>query len=106
MAPSWLRIGSFQIHSSRAEYESVRQLGEYASRELLAFSDAGPKVDTLPVLPHGSSIEEIDKAPRKPWARRLVEEVAVRNAKTIALWQVYGFMHGGESVKLLGSIMR
>ncbi|SPO20017.1 uncharacterized protein UTRI_00409_B [Ustilago trichophora] len=82
LCPSWLRIGSFQIHSSRGEWESVRILGEYVSHDLFSFED---------VVKGGSVGEE---ASRPAWVRRMVEEVATRNAKTIGLWQVYGFMHG------------
>lgn len=82
LCPSWLRIGSFQIHSSRGEWESVRILGEYVARDLFGFTD----------VVKGGSVG--DEAQRPAWVRRMVEEVAVRNARTIGLWQVYGFMHG------------
>lgn len=83
LCPSWLRIGSFQIHSSRGEWESVRVLGEYVSRDLFKFED----------VIKGGAVGD-DSQQRPPWAKRMVEEVATRNAKTISLWQVYGFMHG------------
>lgn len=79
---SWLRIGSFQIHSSRAEWESVRILGEYVTREVLKLKG----FETL-----GLPSDEVDQ---KPWAKPMLEEVARRNAKTFALWQCQGFMHG------------
>ncbi|WFD21286.1 hypothetical protein MCAP1_003547 [Malassezia caprae] len=80
LAPSWLRIGSFEIHSSRGEWESVRVLGEYVARELFGWADVA----------HGAG----DEAPRPPWALRLVAEVGARNARTWARWQAHGFMHG------------
>ena len=82
LCPSWLRIGSFQIHSSRNEWESVRILGEYVAHDLFGFKDVVKGGDV------GDSSE------RPVWVRRMAEEVATRNAKTIGLWQVYGFMHG------------
>lgn len=82
LCPSWLRIGSFQIHSSRGEWESVRILGEYVSHDLFGFKD----------VVKGGTVE--DDTQRPVWVRRMVEEVAKRNARTIGLWQVYGFMHG------------
>ncbi|SJX60393.1 uncharacterized protein SRS1_11707 [Sporisorium reilianum f. sp. reilianum] len=82
LCESWLRIGSFQIHSSRAEWESVRILGEYVAHDLFGFSD----------VVKGGNVG--DEAQRPEWVRRMVEQVATRNAKTIGLWQVYGFMHG------------
>ncbi len=88
LAPSWLRIGSFQIHASRGEWESVRLLGEYVARDLLGFDGVGRAED--------GGVQMDEKTERKPWALKLAEDVARRNAETIARWQVYGFMHGGE----------
>ncbi|TKY90581.1 hypothetical protein EX895_000579 [Sporisorium graminicola] len=82
LCPSWLRIGSFQIHSSRNEWESVRILGEYVAHDLFGFDD----------VVKGGNVG--DESRRPAWVRRMVEQVATRNAKTIGLWQVYGFMHG------------
>lgn len=90
LAPSWLRIGSFQIHASRGEWESVRILGEYVARDLLAIEGVGKSHD---------DVEEDRKVLRKPWALALAKEVARRNAETIARWQVNGFMHGGEQAR-------
>lgn len=84
LCPSWLRFGSFQIHSSRGEWESVRILGEYVSRDIFKFEN----------VIKGGPVGAVDEAPHPPWAKRMVEEVASRTARTIALWQVYGFMHG------------
>lgn len=90
LAASWLRIGSFEIHSDRGEWESVRVLGEYVARHLFGWADVA----------QGAS-----DAPRPPWALRLVREVGERNARTWALWQAYGFMHGvlnTDNIALLG----
>jgi len=90
LAPSWLRIGSFEIHSDRGEWESVRVLGEYVARELFGWADVAKGHSALP---------------RPPWALRLVAEVGARNAHTWARWQAYGFMHGvlnTDNIALLG----
>lgn len=90
LASSWLRIGNFEIHSDRGEWESVRVLGEYVARELFGWTDV---------------VKGASDAPRRPWAQRLVREVGERNARTWALWQVYGFMHGvlnTDNIALLG----
>ncbi|KAN0063044.1 hypothetical protein ACQY0O_004207 [Thecaphora frezii] len=106
LCPSWLRIGSFQIHSSRSEWESCRILGEYVAHDLFGWRDVvkgGPASASTSGSGSGSGDAT---APRRPaWARRLVEEVAKRNARTIAQWQVYGFMHGvmnTDNIALLG----
>ena len=39
IAPSWLRIGNFELHSMRGEWESVRVLGEYVAREMYGWTD-------------------------------------------------------------------
>lgn len=85
VAPSWLRIGSFQIHnppklpswypvqastSSQPEFDLQRQLVRYATEHVLG----------LPL--------------ERRSAKHLLFEVAERNARMIAAWQVYGFMHG------------
>ncbi|WFD37192.1 uncharacterized protein MJAP1_000134 [Malassezia japonica] len=95
LAPSWLRIGNFQIHSSKGEWESVRLLGEYVAKELLGMDDVVK-----------SGVEDMSPATHAPpWAERVVREVALRNARTCALWQAYGFMHGvlnTDNIALLG----
>ncbi|PWN40642.1 UPF0061-domain-containing protein [Ceraceosorus guamensis] len=83
LARSWLRVGSFQHQASRGEWESVRALGEWVAR-----------------IGYGWDLTD-----GKPWARILVEEAARRNARTIALWQVYGFLHGvmnTDNISMLG----
>ncbi|KAK0535560.1 hypothetical protein OC842_002267 [Tilletia horrida] len=94
LAPSWVRIGSFELHASRGEWESARVLGEYAAQYLFEWD--------LGIQP---GQEGASSAERKAWALRLVKEVAVRNAKTIARWQVAGFMHGvmnTDNIAVLG----
>ena len=56
-----------------ANYEGLRKLGEWVSRNVLK----------LPL-----------KSTEEPWGKALVWECAKRNAKMVAGWQVYGFMHG------------
>ncbi|UZJ57125.1 hypothetical protein CBS101457_006445 [Exobasidium rhododendri] len=83
LAPIWTRIGSFEHHSSRKEWESVRLLGEFVCKEGYHWQLDGPEA----------------------WAKRLVRECAVRNAKMIAGWQTIGFMHGvmnTDNVNLMG----
>ncbi|KAL9938726.1 hypothetical protein V8E36_002445 [Tilletia maclaganii] len=88
LAPSWVRIGSFELHASRGEWESVRVVGEYAARHLFQWD-----------------LTQSDGGGTQPWALRMANEVATRNARTIARWQVAGFMHGvmnTDNIALLG----
>lgn len=84
MAPSFIRIGNFEAFNGpkmmmffgggqqNPDLEGLRILGEWVVKEVLK-------------LP----IEE-----GKPWGKELVFDVATRNAKMVAGWQAYGFMHG------------
>lgn len=84
VAPSFIRIGSFEALSppknmfflgggqQEANYEALRILGEWVTRRVLKLG-----------LHEG-----------EPWGKKLLMECARRNAKMVAGWQVYGFMHG------------
>ncbi|PWN32205.1 UPF0061-domain-containing protein [Meira miltonrushii] len=86
IAPIWVRVGSFEHHATRGEWESVRLLGEFTCEV-------------------GYGWKDVTGTAAKPWAERLIKECVIRNAKTIALWQVYGFMHGvmnTDNISVLG----
>jgi serine/tyrosine/threonine adenylyltransferase len=84
VAPSFLRIGSFEALNppsamfflgggqQDAHWEALRILGEWCSKRVL----------------------RLDIADGKAWGKELVMEIARRNAKMVAGWQAYGFMHG------------
>ncbi|OCH95411.1 UPF0061-domain-containing protein [Obba rivulosa] len=101
-APSFLRIGSFEAlvppqgvffigmgQQQGADWDAVRLLGEWVARLLGIWDEAEAKKERE----------------RKPWAKELVLEVARRNARMVAGWQAYGFMHGvinTDNVSVLG----
>ena len=102
LAPSWLRIGNFQIHSAKDEWESVRLLGEYVARDLFGLDGV---VKTGGSGGGAAAAAAPEAAAGAPWGERVVREVAARNARTCALWQAYGFMHGvlnTDNIALLG----
>ncbi len=84
IAPSFIRIGSFEAFNGPANMfffgggqqdphlDGLRKLGEWVSTRVLKLG-----VD-----------------PGEAWGQRLVMEVAKRNAKMVAGWQAYVFMHG------------
>ena len=94
VAPSFIRIGSFEALNppaqlfflgggqQAADLDALRVLGEWVARRVLQLPDIqwrdDPGVD----------------GPGSAWGTKLVLEVARRNAKMVAAWQVYGFMHG------------
>jgi len=83
-APSFLRIGSFEACNppeelyiygggqQPADLEALRVLGEWVVDQVLCIE-----------RPEGGA-----------WGRELITESARRNAKMVAGWQAYGFMHG------------
>jgi len=84
VAPSFIRIGSFEALNGptnmfffgggqqHPHWDALRILGEWVSRKVL----------------------KLDCSPGEAWGKKLVLEVARRNAKMVAGWQAYGFMHG------------
>ncbi|KAM0752327.1 UPF0061-domain-containing protein [Meredithblackwellia eburnea MCA 4105] len=77
IAPSWIRIGNFEIQATRSEYETLRLLTSYVATQVLHLPPpASPST-------HSSS-----------QALAVLREVAKRNAVMIAGWQAYGFCHG------------
>ena len=87
VAQSFIRIGNFEALSppsnsfflgggqQDADYEALRKLGEWTARRVL-------------------KLQGIDWEAGDPWGKELLFEVARRNARMVAAWQAYGFMHG------------
>lgn len=87
VAESFIRIGNFEALSpptkmfflgggqQDADYDALRILGEWVVKNVL-------KLETV----------NIDAG--AAWGKALVFEVARRNARMVAGWQAYGFMHG------------
>ncbi|KZT07649.1 UPF0061-domain-containing protein [Laetiporus sulphureus 93-53] len=99
VAPSFLRIGNFEalnppfLGSGQQEphLDALRVLGEWVARRVLKLEG---------IKWRGEEGEE-----GNPWAREMVLEVARRNARMVAGWQAYGFMHGvinTDNVSILG----
>ncbi|KAJ7034965.1 hypothetical protein C8F04DRAFT_1259328 [Mycena alexandri] len=104
LAPSFLRIGSFEALSppqntflfgggqQAAHWDALRNLGIWVAGSVLK-------------LPEVAADTEADTTSQKPWGKSLVLEVARRNARMVAGWQAYGFMHGvinTDNVSILG----
>lgn len=91
MAPSFIRIGSFEALNppermfflgggqQDPHHDALRVLGEWVAKRVLR----------LPGIRWSEEGVEGDA-----WGRELVLEVARRNARMVAGWQAYGFMHG------------
>ncbi|KAF8533892.1 hypothetical protein BDD12DRAFT_863096 [Trichophaea hybrida] len=71
MAQSWIRIGTFDLPRSRGDSKRIRVLVDYVCDEVLRLPlEVGHKYEAM------------------------YREVVRRNARTVALWQVNGFMNG------------
>eukprot|EP00177_Eucheuma_denticulatum_P007978 GFKZ01014536.1.p1 GENE.GFKZ01014536.1~~GFKZ01014536.1.p1 ORF type:complete len:641 (+),score=71.81 GFKZ01014536.1:228-1925(+) len=71
VAPSFLRLGNFQLAAFRQDVKLLRETVDYA------------------IEYHYPELKGIEKK-----YVRFVEEVARKNAKMVAMWQAVGFVHG------------
>jgi uncharacterized protein YdiU (UPF0061 family) len=98
VAPSFLRIGCFEALNGPTrmfffgggqqdpDLDALRKLGEWVGRRVL-------------------KLENVDWEAGAPWAKELVLEIARRNARMVAAWQAYGWMHGvlnTDNISVLG----
>ncbi|KAI0649278.1 hypothetical protein C8Q79DRAFT_903782 [Trametes meyenii] len=105
VAPSFLRIGSFEALNppanmfffgggqQAAHLDALRTLGEWVAHRVLKLE--GIQWRGQPGV----------EGPGDAWGKELVLEVARRNARMVAGWQAYGFMHGvinTDNVSILG----
>jgi uncharacterized protein YdiU (UPF0061 family) len=77
MAQSWVRIGTFDLLRWRGDRVRLRQLADYVRDEVLKMPEQ----------------KGVDEKGRNRY-ENMYREIVRRNAKTVALWQVYGFMNG------------
>ena len=88
MATSFIRIGNFEALNppdqmfflggggqQEPHYDALRKLGEWVGKRVLR-------------------LQGVDWERGDAWGKELVMECARRNAKMVAGWQAYGFMHG------------
>ncbi|KAJ7707800.1 UPF0061-domain-containing protein [Mycena rosella] len=113
IAPSFLRIGSFEALSppqntflfgggqQAAHWDALRALGVWVAGSVLRLPETVADEDA-----ETSAVDDKAKESHPaPWGKALVLEVARRNARMVAGWQAYGFMHGvinTDNVSLLG----
>jgi uncharacterized protein YdiU (UPF0061 family) len=98
VAPSFLRIGSFEALNGPSgmfffgggqqdpDLDALRQLGEWVAKRVV-------------------KVPGVDWEKNEPWAKELLFEVSRRNARMVAAWQAYGWMHGvlnTDNISVLG----
>jgi serine/tyrosine/threonine adenylyltransferase len=128
-APTWLRIGSFDILRARGDRPLIRRLATYVAEDVYAGWDALPgrldypdAQDDGDAKKSGSSaaVAGAEAEPARGVGKddiqgpagaeenrfaRLFREIVRRNASTVAKWQAYGFMNGvlnTDNTSLLG----
>jgi len=106
-AESWLRIGTFDIQRARGERGIIRKLANYLAEEVYGGWDQLPS-HTFPDSDK-STAEDADKTPYSKLTLNryaaLYRAICIRNAKTVAAWQAYGFTNGvlnTDNTSLLG----
>lgn len=85
-APSWIRVGNFDLFRWRGERENIRQLADYVIKECFGGED-----NLVPNKPAGADQVGI-LAPNR--YHRMYREIVLRNARVVAKWQCFGFMNG------------
>ena len=103
-APSWLRIGTFDIMRARGDRILIRELAEYVAEHVYEGWSALPAA-----LDHTDSVNKIAIEPSRSVPKlevqgeapaeenrfvRLYREIVRRNALTVAAWQAYAFTNG------------
>lgn len=79
VAPSFLRLGNFQLPSFRGDIDLVRQTADYAIKHH---------------FPHLADLPKEFSSDGKSRYEAFLREVAERNAEMVAWWQAIGFVHG------------
>lgn len=97
LAPSWVRIGHFDLCRLRGDRSAVNELCDYLIEEVFQnkWSDEVQRVESSEVI----ELSKYDK---------LFLEVIVRNARAVAQWQSYGFLNGvlnTDNTSILGMAM-
>ncbi|CAH7684155.1 hypothetical protein PPACK8108_LOCUS18196 [Phakopsora pachyrhizi] len=84
---TWIRIGNFELCRSKEDWIGLRELVDYVCSKV--YDLKGEDIE-------GRGICK---------SLRFVEQVMVRNAKMVAAWQTWGFMHGvinTDNISILG----
>nr|AIC33812.1 hypothetical protein [Puccinia cf. psidii AE-2014] len=87
LAPSWIRIGNFELFRWREDWALLKKLVDYVYEEVFDWD------------PQQQSNQHDSRA------LKVLREVMTRNAKMVAAWQAWGFMHGvinTDNVSILG----
>ena len=101
-AQSWIRLGTFDLMRSRGDRNLIRKAATYVAEDVFGGWDKLPAAlpaDTKDAHLDPSRGVEKDELQGKEGEEqnrfaRLYREVVRRNARTVGMWQAYGFMNG------------
>ena len=100
-AQSWLRFGTFDLMRSRGDRDLIRRTAEYIGEHVFGGWDKlpaklGEEKDAHINPGRGVPKEDLQGEEGKEENRfaRLYREIVRRNARTVGMWQAYGFMNG------------
>lgn len=108
-AELWVRLGTFDLYRWRGDRSGIRALSDYVIDEL--FTVDGKKFHNYEQLASrgpdffSQASESLGTLTRYD---KMYLEAVIRNAKTAALWQVYGFLNGvlnTDNTSILGLSM-
>ena len=115
-APSWLRIGTFDILRARGDRKLIRRLATYVAENVYPGWTSLPSI--LPESAAATSSSTLNPSRNIPPEKtegdppgeenrftRLYREIVRRNAVTVAYWQAYAFTNGvlnTDNTSLLG----
>lgn len=85
-APSWIRIGTFDLYHWRGDRKGMFNLANYVIEEV--FHGENQLVQESKYRESFSSIGEFTKYDK------MYLEIVKRNAQTVAKWKAYGFLNG------------
>ncbi|KAG7751213.1 hypothetical protein KL912_000346 [Ogataea haglerorum] len=89
MAPTWIRIGTFDLYKWREDRKGLIELSNYVIDEVfhnkMVEEEQVKKEVEREISKHNIALTRYDK---------MYLEIVARNAKTVALWHVYGFLNG------------
>ncbi|QPG75934.1 hypothetical protein FOA43_003320 [Brettanomyces nanus] len=90
MAPSWIRVGNFDLYRYRGDREGIFQLSDYVIDEVFKGESklCAQYADIINYEPKIKALGELTKYDK------MYLEIIVRNAKSVAYWQAYCFLNG------------
>ncbi|ODV84355.1 hypothetical protein CANARDRAFT_29229 [[Candida] arabinofermentans NRRL YB-2248] len=109
MAPTWIRIGTFDLYRWRGDRDGLFELSDYVIDVVFGGEDKLIGLDDKSaILSEERLLEGTAFADGLSKYDRMYLEIVVRNAKSVAYWHAYGFLNGvlnTDNTSILGLAM-